>query len=81
MPQGSVNCAEWPAERSNGYHTEWDEISTETGLPGLEGAEHFTLEGTAGWSLIPCGQVEMVRNKPPWACDMIPASLINVGSS
>lgn len=59
VPQGLVTCAWLPGERSDGYHTMWDEISTEIGVPGLEGAEHFTLEETAGRSLVPFGQVEM----------------------
>lgn len=54
-------------EKSDHYHPKWDEISTEIEVAGLEGAEDFTLQGAAGQSLVPFGQVEMVGKEPPWA--------------
>ena len=53
--------------RNDRYHTEWDAISSETGVPGLESAEDFTSRGAAGRSLVPFGQVGLVGNWPLWA--------------
>ena len=53
-----VNRGELPGERSDHYHTKWDEISNEIEVPGLEGAKDVTLKGAAGRSHVPFGQVE-----------------------
>lgn len=75
-----VNHGELPSERSDHYHTKWDEISTEIEVPGLEGAKDVTLKGAARRSLVPFGQAEMVGNRPLVPSGITP-SLTIVSSS